>query len=325
MRGILIGMIVGFLQVGSATAETSSAASAAESKSEIKLRDVIAPKKFEEDKRITDLELRAQAGSLSRYSLKFDLGFSGPPVNGIHEPLRPNPDNRPGDSRTNLSGHMGLRYRISSDKAINVSTGMKWFTPYQAIIGQEVERRPGAKNYDFNNPSLSFDKTYAAGPAQLRSSVRSQLQTEESFKRAGQVASLGVSQSVKYTPMQGPVILGATAVLDFFGYERAYQPAGPDGRGGDGNVSKYYLNFIPSVEYKLSSVVNFNTSIGYPYQNLRSDNSWWRWSHPLSTWRVGLGWAITRDVYINPYVNFFLESPAFNTASLNLNTVFSIF
>ena len=90
-------------------------------------------------------------------------------------------------------------------------------------------------------------------------------------------------------------------------------------------VFQYYLNFIPSLEYKLTSSVNFNTSAGYPYQNLRSDNAWWRWSHPLTTWRVGFGWAITRDIYINPYVNFFMESPAFNTASASFNTTFSIF
>jgi len=40
-----------------------------------------------------------------------------------------------------------------------------------------------------------------------------------------------------------------------------------------------------------------------------------QWAHQLSTWRVGVGWAITHDVYFNPYVNFYAEAPAFNTAN----------
>src|SRR5262245_10017142 len=98
---------------------------AAENTSEMKIQ-----KTFEEDKRITDNELKAQAGSLSKYSMKFDLSYQGPPVNDLSDANMPNPDNRPRPNRTSLSGYTGMRYRMNSNTAMNMSTGMKWYAPY---------------------------------------------------------------------------------------------------------------------------------------------------------------------------------------------------
>lgn len=328
MRFLVLVLACGYLGSASAAEETLSASgtdSGSVSGSRTKLKDVLGDKKFEENKAINDLELRAQAGSLSRYSLQFSLGYSGPAVNELADPNVPNPDNRPGDHRTSLGGSMGLRYRTTSSTAINLSTGVRLFTPVQAVKGEEVDRKAGTHNYDINNPGISFDGTYAVGPTQMRSSVRASATTEDYYKGVGQWAAAGYTQAVKYTPLMGRVILGAQLALDYFAYDRDYRTANAKGKGGDGNVSRYFINFIPSFEYKLTDALNFNTSLGYPYQNLRANSNSYNWSHQLSTWRVGFGWAITHDIYINPYVNFFAESPAFNTASASFNTVFSIF
>ena len=293
--------------------------------SDSKIKNILRDKKFEEDKRITDLELRANAGSLSRYSTQFFLGYSGSAVNDLSEPNRPNPDNRPGDNRTFMSGSANVRYRFTPDVAMNFGTGVVFYTPYQAVTGKEVDRPSNKKNYGINNPVVSLDKTYKYGKTQMRSSGKISSTTDQDYKNRGQWAAVGYSQFFKYTPGDSRLILGMQVALEYFGYARDYAPYVNDKNKGDGTVSKYYLNFIPSVEYKISDSVNFNTSLGYPYQNLRSDPQWVDWNHPLSTWRVGAGWAITREIYVNPYVNFFLETPAFNTASLNFNTTFSVF
>jgi hypothetical protein len=58
---------------------------------------------------------------------------------------------------------------------------------------------------------------------------------------------------------------------------------------------------------------------------MRRFRNWWVWDQVAPTQRVGLGWGITRDIYVNPYINFFVEHPKFATTSLSLLTVFSIF
>ena len=323
---VLLLLLVGIGVRGAwAATDSLSLESAPESKSSMGIKDVIGDKKFEEDKAITDLELRSYAGSLNRYSLQTTLGYSGPPVNQLSDPNKPNPDNRPGDNRTLLSGTMGLRYRVTSDSAVNLTTGVGWFTPYQAVKNEPVDRPSNTKTYDVSNPGVSYDTSYAVGPTQGRSSFRATAETQTYYVQQGQWGGVGYSQYLKYTPLMGRVILGVQLALDYFMYDRDFKDPDARGKNGDGKVSRYYMNLIPSFEYKITDAVNFNTSLGYPYQNLRGDHSWWNWSHPLSTWRLGLGWAITHDIYINPYVNFYAESPAFDTASLNFNTTFSIF
>src|SRR5207248_306188 len=112
---------------------------------------ILGIKKFEEDKRITDLELRAAAGSLSRFSLQSILGYTGPQINNLSDPNRPNPDGRTGDNRTFMSGSANVRYRINSNLALNFGTGLTFYTPYQAIKGEEVDRPKNTKNYGVNN------------------------------------------------------------------------------------------------------------------------------------------------------------------------------
>lgn len=330
MRAMVLAWLCGSSFAVWAAPETSlnvkdmSPSVSSDGQNTMEVQKAVKKRAFEEDKRITDLELKAQAGSLSRVSAKFNLGYSGPPVNQLSDPNKPNPDNRPGDNRTSLSGSMGVRVRLDSDSAVNLSTGVRWYTPYQAVKGEEVERPKGSKNYDISDPGASYDMTYALGASQMRSSFGFNKTTSDFYVGRGQWGNIGLGQSVKYTPGRGRLILGMQVSSDYYIYDREYRPSVGKVKG-DGNVSKYYINFIPSVEYKLTDNLNFNTSLGYPYQNLRADGSWWRWSHPLTTWRVGVGWAIRRDIYINPYVNFFAEKPAFNTASLSFNTVFSIF
>lgn len=83
MKGLLV---IGLVVCGGAYATESTTG--------MKIEDALKNKTFQEDKRITDIELKAAAGSLSRYSMKFDLSYSGPPVNDLSDPEMPNPDGR---------------------------------------------------------------------------------------------------------------------------------------------------------------------------------------------------------------------------------------
>jgi hypothetical protein len=307
--------------------ETEATPSSSSSSSELK--NILRDKHFDEDKRINDLELRADGGSLNRYSTQFIMSYSGSAVNDLSNPQRPNPNNSPGDMRTFASGSANVRYRVSQDVGMNFGTGVVFFAPYQQVAGQDPQHKAGQSNYGVSNPQASIDKNYVVTPeVQSRSQLALYEITDQGYKAGGEWGEAAIRQFFKYNPGHSRVILGFSVEGDWFTYARDYQPKIPSGPGktsGDGNTSRYYITMIPSFEYKLTDTVNFNTSIGYAEQNFRAAQSWWNWNHPLSTWRVGAGWAITHDIYINPYLNFYMESPAFSTASLNINTVFSIF
>lgn len=287
-----------------------------------KLKSAIGDKKFEEDERIKDLELRAYAGSYNRYSVQSNLSYSGPPSNNLADPNRPNPSNLPGDYRTYMSGSVTGRVRVSKDDAISGGTGLEFYEPVQALQGTQ-QRPVNRKNYDVSDPFVSFDHSYAYGHLQMRSAVSATAITTLAYVQQGEWGEGKYTQYFKWNPADTRWILGFLGEYDYFAYDRDYRSAATSAFPKDSfNDSKFYLSFIPSVEYKLSDKVNFNTSVDYAYANRRSDNSWW---HPESSWWVGVGYAITPVIYVKPYVSFYMESPSFNTASANISTTFSIF
>ncbi len=317
------GFRLGLVALGFAVFGVGDLARAAdesvESKTKIKIEEAIENKKFREDGRITDIELKAQAGSLSRYSLKFDLSYSGPPVDNLSDPQMPNPDNRPRPNRTSLGGLMGLRYRITSADAINLSTGARWFTPYHQVAGERVEKRPTDKNYEISNPQISYDRTYAAGPTQMRSSVKATFITSDFYREQAENSSVGLSQGVKWTVMQSRFIVGNVFDFDYYFFDREFR------RGDAGNISSYNFSLIPSLEYKLLDNLNLRASSAWSFSQLRRADNDWDWESLQPSARAGLGWAITRDIYFSPYVSFFTMQPAIRTTSASFSTVFSIF
>jgi hypothetical protein len=256
--------------------------------------------------------------------MKFDVSYSGPAINDLSDPNVPNPDNRPRPNRTSLTGYPALRYRIDSSSAINASTGVRWFTPYQRITGGKAENPPGENSSEISNPSLGYDRTYAIGRSQMRSSVKGSYITSDYYETRGQVASLGLGQSIKYTPGTARLILGLALDLDYYFFNREYQEKWPDRKGGDGQISSYYLTYIPSVEYKLFDNFGIRGSVGWSYSNRRSEGSFWKWAEVEPTGRLGFGWAISREVFFSPYVSFYTKHPALNSTNLGFSTVFSI-
>lgn len=292
-------------------------AHAAENASSLSI-DALKNKKFQEDRTITDIELKAGAGSLSRYSMKFDLSYSGPPVNNLSDPEMPNPDGRSRNNKTSLSGYTGLRLRLNPNEALNFSTGIRWFAPAQAIKGEPVELRRGEKRFDTASPQVAYDRTSSSGPLQFRNSVKLQATTDQFYKSRGQYGSLGLEQFTKWNVGASRWVLGFLTDFSLFGFNRGYHET-------DGKVSNYFISFIPGVEYKFTDRFNFKTSMAHSFASPRATRTWTTWDRQNLTQRVGFGWGITRDIYVNPYLNFFVEKPALNTTSLSMSTVFSIF
>lgn len=308
---VVMGLAFGL--VGGASAEEST------SQTKLKVEEALKNKKFREDGRITDIELKAQAGSLSRYSLKFDLAYSGPPVDNLSDPQMPNPDNRPRPNRTSLGGFMGLRYRMSSSEALNLSTGFRWFTPYHQVAGEHVQKRSTDKDYEIANPQVSYDKTYAVGVTQMRSSVKGTFITSDYYRDQAENSALGLSQGVKWTIGQSRVILGNVFDFDYYFFDREFR------RGDAANISTYNFSLIPSIEYKLLDNLNLRASCAWSFSQLRRADNDWDWESLQPSARAGLGWAITRDIYFSPYLSFFTMNPAIRTTSASFSTVFSIF
>lgn len=311
----------------SPTAETNSSAS--------KIKELLFDKKFNEDKKITDLELRARSGSFSRYSMQFDLGYDGPGLSTPGKELRPNPDNRPGDFRTKMTGSIGFRYRISSEDAVSFATGLTWFNPIQVASGNAPDKNeiakemnvkdPGSlKEFDMNNPSASYDYTYSMNDWQMRNSLRGVYTTNKAFTDAGQVGSVRLGQVAKYFFGDRKLwVFGSDISMEHWMYSRGFD----EKNKADRRVSNYQVQWIPGLEYRLTEKFNIQTSSALVYANQRAIGNLTTWERMGVTYRIGFGWAVTKEVLFKPYVHFpsiVDEGFRSESASLGLSTVFSI-
>ena len=150
--------LISFLVTNPLWAAESSVSMTSE-KVESILSDQLTNKKFQDNLDITDARLKADSGSLSRYSLKFNMTYAGPTVTDLSEKDQPNPDGTIGSFQTALSGTMGARYRINSRSTIGISTGLKAIHPFH-----------GMERIDLSNPILNYDYSTRVADIQMKNS-----------------------------------------------------------------------------------------------------------------------------------------------------------
>ncbi|MDG0816891.1 hypothetical protein [Bdellovibrio svalbardensis] len=296
------------LSVPSSTQTASEGASAAQT-STVKIGDVLSNKKFEDDKDITDSKLKADSGSLSRYSLKFNLSYNGPPVGDLNNTMQPNPDGSVGTFETALGGSISARYRIDTKSAIGFGTGASALTPVQ-----------GVKRYDVKNPFITYDRNARVYEMQMRNSVGVTFVTNPEYRAIGEYAGLNYDNSMIYNIGASGLGVGVDTSLSYYLYERQ-----PDAsKSKEMKSGRYNLSFFPQVKYNFSDRLNAYTSLAINFINPRgTEDHSVLWNRTLSQ-RLGMGYAFTRDIYFAPYLNFYPKSAEMDSTTINFSTTFSI-
>ena len=283
-------------------------------------------KKFEEDKKITDAELKSRAGSLSQFSLKANLSYYGPTLENLSAADQPNPDGTVTGSAVGPSGSIGARYRLNPSSSITANAG---------LTAQYLFTSKPSK-IDMNNPFVTYDKSFKLGGVQMVASPGLTLVTSNVYRPKGEILGLDARLYSSYNLGSSPISLGASTTASYYFFDREYIPddanniALSKGRSvyktipHDGRIRRISVTVAPVIKYNVSSKFNVNTSFGLNFFNPRYyDNQLKFNSRVVNEW-VGVGYAITRDIYINPYVQFYPTQFSWKTATVNLSTVISL-
>ena len=181
---------------------------------------------------------------------------------------------------------------------------------------------------DLNNPQVGYDHTYMLGPLQARTGIAVAKITNSYYVSTGETAGLKLSHIMKYyvpaDRLDSRSRSSAGAVLLHARLSGAQQVKN-NIKSDSAKTSDIYISFIPSVEYKLTRNLNFNTSYAQGIDHYRSVHSQTTYASDPSTQRVGVGWGATRDIYINPYFAFYPTDMSIPSTWVAVNTIFSIF
>jgi hypothetical protein len=268
-------------------------------------------KKFDDSLTLTDAKLKAEAGSLSRLSMKASLSYFGPTFGDLSEAEQPNPDGSVGNYSQAIKGSISARYRLSPDSTISAGTGIAFIKPFH-----------GWTRTDVSNPFISYDFSSRFGKLQMRNSPGLTISTVPNYTAIGQIGGVSWDNSLVYG-IAGGLALSFDTSLNYWIFNRGYK-AGEPKKGGDGNASLYSISWYPGLKYNFSDSFNVNTSAGFSLQNPRSafdDTVLWNKTVSL---RLGVGYAFSRDVYFAPYVQTFVTKLALDTTTINLAGVFSV-
>jgi hypothetical protein len=262
--------------------------------------------KAEDNQQITDGKLKAENGSLSQYSLKFNLSFSGPPVGDLSNPNQPNPDGSIGNMQTNIAGSINGRYRFNRETSLSLGSGIKGYTPFQGI-----------QRFDMSTPTLTYDRVFKTGEYQFRNAPGLSIVTYPEYLNVGEFATLNYDASIHKTLGQSRFRLGVETSFGYYLYNRAYEAA-------DKKAQRFNLAFYPGVKYSVSDQLTISTSLNVSFQNPRELKNEFAMLNKTLSQRLGLEYSITREIFIAPYLNFYPKSLSTNSTTLNVNTIFSM-
>lgn len=292
-------------QTSSVSLPTSSSHSETTSTNSTSLLRVIDPK-FEENNEITDAKIKADAGSLSKYSLKFNLSYYGPTFGDLGAKDQPNPDGSIGTYETSIGGSLGGRYRIDKRTTISVGSGIKLIHPFH-----------GMDRTDLNNPYISYDMTNKFSGIQMRNSIGASYITIPNYKNVGEYAGLNYDASFSYDLGMSRFAIGLDTSIGYYLYNRDYIKK-------DGKANRSSVSFYPTLKYNFSDKLNVNTSTNISFWNPRSRSNETVLLNKTVSQRLGVGYAYTRDIYVAPYINFYPDRFSDDATTLNISTSFSL-
>ena len=257
-----------------------------------------APQPDEADQLITNRQLRASSGSLSKFSMNMTWSYSAGAIDAPFSISRPN-ITAAGDTAAlqSLAGDVGLRYRISAKDSVNLSVGLSMIAPFHYSI--ETNNELLRKEYDqnahvltANDPTLTFRHLDKLWGIQSVSQASAGLYTAAFRRNAGFQSGFVLTQTFMYEVGKSGLSVGSV----FQGTLNTF----------DGNVDTserpgFILGFYPSVEYIISDRLNLRTISGVWVNEFRRNGTSF---NRIVYQSVGLGISVTRDVFLYPNIQF---------------------
>lgn len=324
-------LLLSLVLAGSVVASSAFAEEAQQDQSSntstIKMTDV--QKKDEKmkdiDEEITNAKMRAESGSKSKYSVSLEFSLNG---GNLEDPLGKVRPNYSGiatqDGSTSLVGEVGVSYRINPKNRLSLSTGVSVGTPFHSNMEEVSRLKSEGGVTDVSTPSLSWGTSGRIGTTQNSLSVGYSHHTKQiytdGFKMVG---DLGISHVVIFDIEGSNWQPGLSTSIGNTFYSDGANSS--DVIGNDDRRADYYFGVYPFVEYAFNDRYSFRTVFRpMVYSHNRSDDAM-TFEKDMYTQSMGVGIAVTRDIYLYPNMQFAPENLKPSLTNVGLSTTMNIF
>jgi len=260
------------------------------------------------DKEITDIKMRAQSGSQSKYSASFFMDYAGPAINRLHDNVRPMIGGAKNQKPVSMSGNVGLRYRFNTNNSLYAATGFNRADPMHSSERENPT--------SINTPIIQWNNTRAIKSWQVGQDVNLAFTTLPVDRAIHQLGSVGYSATA-LNPLGQSRFDGGASIRSYYTFFETTKVSDADLEKQADSV----IMISPSIQYRATDKLNVFSSFQlFNFMHRRSNPGLDGFKSETRTQRFGLGYAFTRDLYFSPDVSFEPTQMALNNTTFNLSS-----
>lgn len=279
------------------------------------------------DDLITNNNLRALSGSLSRWSIASQFNYNG---GTIEEPLsqdRPNISAASGNTiKSDLDGAISTKYNIDGKNSLMAGIGMRWIAP--AAMG--ALNNYAGTTFDVMNPYVEYQHVYKWLGIQSVLQAQGMLWTQADYTAIGYAGQFTVDQENMYQVGKSHLSIGVSTVAQY----NLFNKSGAAGNPTDSTYvpdlsvvqSVWAIDFAPIIEYQITDKINFRTLVNvFYYEHYANATNPTDLFHDAIYQSIGIGLSVTRDVFLYPNVQFLPGNMAANLTNVGMAATINVF
>lgn len=306
-------------------AQTASKTMAPKTSAEKTEATTPSPEADKTDQLITNRNLRSLNGSLSTWSFASTWNYQGGSLNRPIGSSRPNVTGSKDVALVqNLSGTVGISYRLTEIDRLTFGIGLQMASPFSSEADsqfsesgrREFDRTQG--KIDASNPQLVYRRIMKPFGVQSILTGTSTYYTQDALVDRGLETKNEVTLNSLYEFGKSKFSAGVVFQGAFFTHNK-------DSKALQAGQPAYEFYALPVTEYEINELMNWRAVYRYNWyqQNRAQSSSEWTTLDP--TISTGIGFSITRDIFVYPNIQFNPEDIRSDRTNIGLSANINLF
>ena len=277
------------------------------------------------DNEITNAKMRAESGSKSQWSMSFEMTYNG---GNLEDPLGKVRPNYSGiatqEGRTNLSGEVSASLRMNKYNRLSLGTGVSVNQPLHSNFEELTTSKSNGGATDIATPFVTWSHAGRIMDTQNSFSLSYYHATKDYYvNTVKSVGDVTASHVILFEIPKSNWQPGFSTSLWYSAFSDG--PNELDVTGNDDRRQDYGFGFYPFVEYSFNDRYSFRTVFRpFDFSHNRSDDGD-KFERSLYTQSVGLGIAVTRDIYLYPNFQFAPENLQPSLTNVGISSTINLF
>ncbi len=284
-----------------------------------------APGADKADQLITNRNMRSLNGSLSTWSFASTWNYQGGDVNKPIGSSRPNVTGSQDVALVqNLSGTVGINYRLTETDRLTLGIGLQMASPFsdnedgKFTESGRREFRKTQGELDASNPQLIYRRVMKPFGAQSILTATATYYTQDALVDRGLESKNEVTLNSLYD-------FGGSRFSAGVVFQGAVFTHSKDDASLQAGQAEYEFYALPITEFEINDLMNWRAVYRYYWyqQNRAQKSSEWTTLDP--TISTGIGFAITRDIFLYPNIQFNPEDVRADRTNIGMSANINLF